>query len=177
MKEIELRRHAAREKGVDALSAEGRVQAENLGRAHPVAFSAAFVSPAKRTAETVAWILRGSHQRLPDHAVIEGLATGEEARWRKAAKAVHTSRLDAVQSKDPELVAAESQRLAGVVSGLFGDVPEGTTALAVGHSPLIEAAVFGLTGAIVEPLRECEGINLTLDDAGQYRIEELRLAR
>jgi hypothetical protein len=62
-----------------------------------------------------------------------------------------------------------------VVRELFERVPPGGRALAVGHSPLIEAAVYGLMQMIVEPLGTCEGVLLTLDDAGKLRLEELRL--
>jgi hypothetical protein len=46
----------------------------------------------------------------------------------------------------------------------------------VGHTPLIEAAVFGLTGAVIEPLSECEGILMEEEDgrirlAAEYRRE------
>ncbi len=43
-------------------------------------------------------------------------------------------------------------------------------------TPLIEAAVYGLTGVIVEPLDECEGVSVILEDEGRYRIRELRLS-
>jgi broad specificity phosphatase PhoE len=173
-REIELRRHAAREKDADALSEEGRAHAERIGRSLPTDYVAIFVSPARRAAETAAWFLRGSRQQLPDHAVIPGLGSEQEDQWRAAAKEAGSSRLDAIQTQAPELVAMESRRLGAVVAELIDRIPEGGRGLAVGHSPLIEAAVFGLTGAIVEPLGECEGVGLSRDDQGAYRIRELR---
>src|SRR4029450_14163225 len=65
MKSIELRRHADRAKDADALSREGRVQAEDVGRTLPSDYAFIYVSAAKRTAETVAWFLRASTQALP----------------------------------------------------------------------------------------------------------------
>lgn len=175
MKELELRRHAEREKDADALTARGRARAEDAGRTLPTDYAAVFVSPAKRAAETVAWFLRGSGQHLPEHGVVEGLASDAEDEWRAAAKAAESSRIDAVARNDADLVARESARLSQVVESLFDRIPQGGRALAVGHSPLIEAAVYGLMGLIVEPLAECEGVHLTRDDQGEYRIRELRL--
>jgi phosphohistidine phosphatase SixA len=173
MKTVELRRHAAREKGADALSAEGRAQAERVGRGLP-AYDAVFVSPARRAAETVEAFARGAGRPFPSPTVVPGLASEAEDRWRAAARAAGSSRVDALRAVDPGLVEAEGGRLAGVLAGLVERVPEGGRALAVGHSPLIEAGVLGLTGRVVEPLGECEGVALTLE-GGQWRVEELRL--
>jgi broad specificity phosphatase PhoE len=176
MKEIELRRHAIRAKEVDALSPEGRVQAESVGRTLRSDFTFVFVSPAQRAAETAAWFLRATRQALPPHAVVPGLTTEVESRWREAASTARSSRIDAVRLADPELVEAESKRLAGVVQEMFARVPDGGRALAVGHTPLIEAAAFGLTGMVIDPLRECEGVRMVRRDGG-YDVEELRLDR
>jgi broad specificity phosphatase PhoE len=176
MKSIELRRHAERAKDADALSPEGRVQAEDVGRTLGNDYTFVFVSPAKRAAETVAWFLRASRQPLPPHSVVPGLASNEEDRWRAASKAAGSSRLDAVMGSDPQLVAEESGRLARETHALFGRLPDGGKALAVGHSPLIEAAVYGLLNLVMEPIGTCEGVLLTLDDAGELRLEELRVS-
>jgi broad specificity phosphatase PhoE len=176
MRSIELRRHAERARDADSLSPEGRVQAEDVGRTLSRRYSRIFVSPAGRAAETVAWFLRASGQALPSHEVVPGLLSDLEDRWRAASSAARSGRLDVMMSRDPSLVAGESERLAEVVRGLFERVPEGTVALAVGHTPLIEASVYGLTTVVIEPLRTCEGVLLTLDEAGDFRMEELRLA-
>jgi len=174
MRELELRRHAIRQKGEDALSPEGRVQAESVGRTLPADYAFVFISPAKRAAETVAWFLRASRQPLPPHAVVPELQSEAEDRWRQAASAAQSSRIDAIMTVDAGLVATESWRLARTVAEMMRRVPNGGRALAVGHSPLIEAAVYGLLGQIIEPLRECEGVLLAMDEAGSYRVEELR---
>ncbi|HEX8100029.1 MAG TPA: histidine phosphatase family protein [Actinomycetota bacterium] len=175
MKTIELRRHAARAKDIDTLSPEGRVQAEDVGRSLSADYDVVFISPAKRAAETVAWLLRGQGRRLPPHAVIPGLRSEFEDRWRSAVTGAGSSRLDVVRRVDPRLVTEESARLGEVVRGLFDHVPDGGRALAVGHSPLIEAAVHGLLGVVIDPLGECEGVALIMDENGEYRVEELRL--
>jgi broad specificity phosphatase PhoE len=177
VKELELRRHAQREKDVDALSPEGRARAEHVGRTLPGSYAMIFVSPARRAAETVAWFLRGSGHALPPHAIVPGLTSEREGEWRRAGKAAGSSRLDAMMERDLSLVSEESARLAAVINELFDRIPPGGSALAVGHSPLIEAAVYGLTHLIIEPLAETEGVHLTLDDAGELRLEERRLPR
>jgi broad specificity phosphatase PhoE len=171
---IEFRRHAEREKDADALTPAGRSHAEDVGRTMMPAYAVVFVSPARRAAETLAWFLRGSGQRLPGHAVIPGLLSDQEDRWRGAGKAAGSSRLDAITAEDPDLVQRERERLKAVVEELFEQVPEDTTGLAVGHSPLIEAAVYGLTGVVIEPLSECQGVAITRSDQGEYRLKELR---
>jgi broad specificity phosphatase PhoE len=167
---LELRRHAPRNPDADALSEQGRALALHVGQDLPGGYVALFTSPARRAAETAAWFLRGLGQQLPqDHGVAEGLASPVEDRWRAAAKAAGGGRIDAVRERDPELVEEESARLADAVRALLAQIPEGGRGLAVGHSPLIEAAAFGLTGAVIEPLSECEGI-LVEEEEGRVRL-------
>jgi broad specificity phosphatase PhoE len=179
VKEIELRRHARRDPSVDALSPEGRVQAEDVGRTLRGDYAVVFVSPARRSAETMAWFLRATGQPLPDHATVRGLVSERDADWHVAADAAGTVRLDALMAQDPALVAEESSRLASVVESLLERTPDGRRSLAVGHTPLLEAAVYGLTGVVVEPLAECEGVLVIRADAdgpdAETRITEIRL--
>jgi phosphohistidine phosphatase SixA len=146
---LELRRHARRDPQTDRLAPEGRVQAEEIGRSLEGPFAFVFVSPAERAAETVAFFLRGLGQQLPPHAVVPGLAAHDN---------------------DGSPLA-----MAGVVSALLDTITDGERALAVGHTPLIERAVLGLTGRELEPLGECEGVRLTQDEDGHIEVEELRL--
>jgi phosphohistidine phosphatase SixA len=150
VRRLELRRHARRDPSADRLSAEGRAQAEDLGRGTEGSYDAVFVSPAARAAETAAWILRGAGLQLPDHSVIPGLA-GRDA-----------------SGGSPEGMAAG-------VRALLDQVPEGGRGLAISHTPFVERAAFGLTGREFEPVGECEGILVTLRDDGSIEVEELRL--
>jgi phosphohistidine phosphatase SixA len=149
VRHLELRRHAHRDPDADRLSAFGRAQAEDVGRAAIIGYDVVFVSPAHRAAETAAWILRGAGTHLPDHEVVPGLG-GQDA-----------------TGGSPEGMAAG-------VRALLGRVPDGGRGLAISHTPLVERAALGLTGDTVEPLRECEGILVSLDD-GAIAIEEIRL--
>lgn len=149
MRQLELRRHAVRDPRADRLSAEGRAQAEDLGRALGARFDAVFVSPAERAAETAAWILRGAGAQLPDHEVVPGLA-GRDA-----------------DGGSPGSMAAG-------VRALLARVPDGGRGLAVSHTPLVERAAEGLTGVLPSPFAECEGILVTLRDDGAVEVDELR---
>lgn len=150
MRQLELRRHAKRDPSSDHLSAQGRAQAEDVGRASAVAYDAVFVSPAERAAETAAWIIRGSGRQLPEHGVIPGLAGKDET------------------GGSPEGMAAG-------VRALLAAVPEGGVGLAVGHTPFVERAMSGLTGRQPSPFAECEGIRVTLYEDGRLDVEEIRL--
>ncbi len=148
MRTLEIRRHARREPDADRLSAQGRAQAREVGATLAGGYAVVFVSPAERAAETVAWFLRGLGEQLPSHGVVLGLA----------GKGTDGS---------PEALGA-------VVRGLLERVPEGGRGLAVGHTPLIETAVLGLTGRTIAPLAECEGVVLSADGS-DLAVEELRL--
>jgi broad specificity phosphatase PhoE len=175
MRALELRRHAPRDPDADRLSPDGQLAAEEVGRDLPGGYSAIYTSPAKRAAETVAWFLRGLGQQLPaQHGVVEGLASSVEDRWKAAVKAAGSGRIDEVSRQDAALVEEESARLAIAVRDILAAVPEDGRALAVGHSPLIEAAVYGLTDTVVEPLKECEGLLLEQDDGSVRVAEEYR---
>ena len=63
----------------------------------------------------------------------------------------------------------DSDRLA---AGLRRILDRGERALAVGHSPTNEAAVFGLTGEIVSPMSKGSGV-LVIAEGEQTRVEPL----
>jgi phosphohistidine phosphatase SixA len=150
VRQLELRRHARRDPDVDRLSPAGRAQAEDVGRTATTAYDVVFVSPSHRAAETAAWFLRGAGQQLPDHEVVPGLG-GRDAS------------------------GGSPVGMASGVRALLDRVPDGGRGLAISHTPLVEHAALGLTGDEIDPLRECEGILVTLKDDGSIDIEELRL--
>ena len=149
MRQLELRRHAKRDPNSDRLSPEGRAQAEDVGRASPVAYDAVFVSPAERAAETAAWIIRGSGRQLPEHGVIPGLAGKDES-------------------------GGSAEGMAAGVRALLATLPEGGIGLAVSHTPFVERAMTGLTGREPAPFAECEGIRVLLHEDGRLDVEEIR---
>ena len=72
-------------------------------------------------------------------------------------------------------LAGPAPQMAGALSALFEHIPDGGTALAVSHTPIIEEATETLTGVRVKSLKECEGVRIIRDGEGRYRVEELRL--
>jgi phosphohistidine phosphatase SixA len=150
MRQLELRRHARRDPDADRLSAAGRAQAEDVGRAARTPYDIVFVSPSQRAAETAAWMLRGAGRQLPDHEVVPGLG-GQDAS------------------------GGNPTGMATGVRALLDRIPEGGRGLAISHTPLVEHAALGLTGSEIDPLRECEGVLVTLGDDGSIDVEELRL--
>jgi broad specificity phosphatase PhoE len=162
LRRLELRRHA--DNDGDALTEKGRAVAERVGHRMEGPYDAVFSSPAKRAAETVAWLLRGLGQQLPQtHGVSDGLASPVEDRWRDAAKRSGTGRIDDIEREDTDLVETEKGRLADAMLQMLAAVQDGQTALAVGHSPFLEAGVYALTGRVIEPLGTCEGVVLAHD--------------
>ena len=149
MKQLELRRHARRDPASDALSSEGRADAQGLGAQATATYDRVFVSPAARAAETAAWFLRGSGQQLPDHAVVPGLA-GRDA------------------------TGGSPDGMAAGVHALLDQLPAGGRGLAISHTPFVERAAEGL-GVPVGPMREGEGILVTQHDDGRIDVDELRL--
>src|SRR4030095_16422704 len=131
LKTLEIRRHARRDPDADALSPEGRVQAEDVGRTLTAGYDVVFVSPAQRAADNAAWFLRATGQQLPEHAVVPGLG-GDGT------------------DNSPE-------QLGEVLHAVIAAIPEGGRGLAIGHTPLIEKAVRGLTSREIHPLAACEG--------------------
>jgi hypothetical protein len=68
----------------------------------------------------------------------------------------------------------EPAELAEVLRAMFGELADGSRALAVGHTPIIEKSVLGLTGLRISPLAECEGVRI-VEEGGEYVAEEVRL--
>jgi phosphohistidine phosphatase SixA len=108
-------------------------------------------------------------------AIVAELAFEDEERWHAAAKAAGSSKIDALRRRDRNLVEAEGSRVADTIQGIFDRIPDGSRAFVVGHSPLIEAAVYHLFGRVIKPLAESEGVKLTRDDQGRIDIQEVRL--
>jgi hypothetical protein len=101
-----------------------------------------------------------------------GLRSEVEDRWRGAYQTAGSGELSALRDADPELVREDSERLAGGLRRIIDRLPDRGRALAVGHSPTNEAAVFGLTGELVAPISKGGGV-LVVADADSARVEPL----
>ena len=172
MRYVELRRHTDNEG--DRLTPQGAAEAEVIGRdrLHPP--YAAFVSTGAARATQMLEILR--HAAGQDDTPITpapGLRSSVEDRWRDASRAAGKGAdLVAIQAVDPDLVERESVLLGLALRQVMEQLPDGSRALVVGHSPTNEAAVLGLAGRVVPPLGKGQGV-LLIEEGGDYLAEPL----
>jgi hypothetical protein len=97
---------------------------------------------------------------------VPGLRSSVEDRWRDASRAAGKGAdLVAIRAVDPDLAERESVLLGSALRQVMEQLPEGSRALVVGHSPTHEAAVLGLAGRIVPPLGTGKGV-LLIEDGG-----------
>ena len=175
LRRLEIRRHAAKgtELSGDCLSREGIEQAYQLGRSLRVGYTHLYSSGAQRATQTLACILAGMGRTVMNGVVIRpGLGSPREDEWREAARAAGSSRLDELLAHNERLVREEAERLAGELRAILAELPEGSYALAIGHSPLSECGVYGLTGKILTPpLKECEGILMTEHPGNRWEVD------
>ncbi len=172
MRSVELFRHT--ENDGDTLTPDGIAAAEAIGRERLTPPYALFGSTGARRATEMAEILRRNAGQ-EDVPVIEfgGLRSSVEDRWRAAAKAAGKGAdVEAMRTRDPDLVEKESMLLGGALRGVFDALPDGGRALVVGHSPTNEAAVLGLTATAVGPLGKGEGV-LVVEDDGRFQVRQL----
>jgi hypothetical protein len=170
-KEIELRRHV--DADGDVLTPDGVTAALAIGAHLRGGYQLGVSTGAQRATQTLACFIAGLGERVPDGVVVElGLRSQVEDRWRAAYEKAGSGALEALREADPELVAADSERLGGALRRVLESLPDGGRALVVGHSPTNEAAILGLTGEIVEPLAKGAGVFVVAGEHG-YFVEPL----
>lgn len=170
-KRVELRRHT--DNDGDVLSADGVAAALELGARLRGGYDLLISSGAQRATQTAACLLAGLGQKVPRGVIVDDRFSSDlEDRWRAAFERAGAGDIDSFRSVDPELVDSEARVLAAALKDVFARLTDGAGALVVGHSPLQEVAVFGLTGEVVEPLGKGAGVLVT-EDAGAYSVEAL----
>jgi broad specificity phosphatase PhoE len=168
---VELRRHT--DNDGDALSDEGVRSAIEIGRRLPGGYELLVSTGAQRATQTLACFACMLSEPVPGGVVVEaGLRSEVEDRWRDAYQRAGSGDLEALRKADPELVEKDSAVLGAALRHVLERLPEGGKALAVGHSPTNEAAVFGLTGSIVEPIGKGAGV-LVVREGDRARVEPL----
>ena len=168
---VELRRHT--DNADDTLSPDGVRSALEIGATLHGGYEVLVSTGAQRATQTLGCFLSALGQKVPGGVEVEGgLRSGVEERWKAAFHAAGSGGLAALRSADPELVDQDSAILAAALRRVLDRLPDGARALVVGHSPTNEAAVFGLTGEIVEPMAKGDGVLLVSDDE-RLRVEPL----
>ncbi len=170
-KAVELRRHT--DNDGDALTPDGVRAALEIGARLHGDYELLVSSGMQRATQTLACFLAGLGQRVPEGVVVEhGLRTESEGRWREIYGQTGKPDLESFRAADPDFVEAEEARLGAALARVFAALPDGGRALAVGHSPTNEAAVFALTGETVGPLAKGAGV-LVVAEGAEHRVEML----
>jgi broad specificity phosphatase PhoE len=168
---VELRRHT--DNDGDVLTDEGVEAALRIGAGLTGGYRLGVSSGAQRATQTLACLLVALGQPVPGGVIVEpGLRSEREDDWREAYRRAGSGALEALRAADPELVAEDSAVLGAGLGRVLGRLGDGERALAVGHSPTNEAAVLGLTGAIVAPPGKGAGV-LVVADGDHFRVESL----
>jgi hypothetical protein len=170
-KYVEMRRHT--DADGDVLTPDGVRAALTIGAGLTGGYDVAVSTGAQRATQTLACFLAGLGEKVQRGLVVEpGLRSDVEDRWRAAYQRAGSGALEALRQADPDLVEEDSATLAAALRRVLGSLPDGGRALVVGHSPTNEAAVFGLTGEIVEPMGKGAGL-LVVEEDGAFRVERL----
>lgn len=170
VKEIELRRHTDNDS--DFLTPDGIAAALEIGRRLRGGYQLVASSGAQRATQTAACFIAGLGEEVPGGVVVEpGLRSAREDAWRAAYIKAGKGDLRSLKKANPRLVEHDSAVLAEGLRRLFDRLSEDQRALAVGHSPTSEAAVWGLTGEYADPLGKGEGVSVILDQ------DEIRFSR
>ena len=172
VKSIELRRHT--DSDGDLLSRKGVETAFDIGVSLRDPYEIMVSSGAQRATQTIACFLAALAETVPRGVVVDPRFRSEhEDRWKRAYQSGGGGDIASFLEADLDLVKKESALLGRALNDLFTDLNPGHRALVVGHSPMQEVAVYGLTGTIVEPLAKGGGIEVTQDDEGDYTVKEL----
>lgn len=163
MKTIELRRHT--DNDGDVLSPEGIAEAVRIGSTLTGPYDVVVSSGAQRATQTAACFLAGHGTRVAGGVVVdEGFRSTNEDRWREIYAQTKRADLASFLEADASFVQDEAEVFALALRRTAERTPEGGRALAVGHSPMLEAVVWAVCGRFVGPLSKGDGVVLTLSD-------------
>lgn len=168
-KTIELRRHTPNEG--DVLSAAGVKAALDIGRRMKARIQIAYSSGAQRATQAVGCMVAGHGKAVPGGVVVEtGLRSKREDRWGELVGQTGREDIEALRAADRRFVDTEATTLGKALRRILDGLADGQRALAVAHSPTNEAAVFGLTGEVVAPLKKGEGVIIEEDEHGALTV-------
>ena len=168
---VELRRHTENEG--DELTEDGINAALEIGSGLRGPYDLIVSSGAQRATQTAACFLAVITETVPGGVKVDtGFRSEVEDRWFATASNAAGKSIEDFRRVDSELVDSESERFAAALKRVFDSLADGGRALVVGHSPMHEAAIYGLTGEVVAPLGKGAGVLVVLD-SGAYRVESL----
>lgn len=171
-KSVELWRHTAADG--DVLTSEGARAAVDIGSRLDHGYDLLISSGAQRATQTLACFLAGGGLRVPTGVMVDvRFRSDVEDRWREAYERGGGGDIASCRKADPDLVEEESMLLADALRGVFNRLSNGGRALIVGHSPMQEAAIYGLTGQAVAPISKGGGAVVIEEGDGSYRVEEV----
>jgi broad specificity phosphatase PhoE len=170
-KSIELRRHT--ESDGDVLTAKGVLDAVRIGGKLHGPYDLVVSSGAQRATQTAACLLAGMAKPVAGGVVIdEGFRSEREARWREIyAGAKKKGDLEAFLLVDYPFVESEARRFVAALRRVEAHTTEGGRSLVVGHSPMLEATVWGGTGDTIKALAKGSGVTLVFED-GVFTLAE-----
>jgi broad specificity phosphatase PhoE len=168
MKTVELRRHTASDG--DRLTDEGIRAAVEIGGLLADRYDLLISSGAQRATQTLACFLAGCGWRFPAGVSVDPAFRSQvEDRWFAAARQSGGGGLESFLKVDRALVDEEAGRFGSALRRVFDALPDGGRALIVGHSPMHEVNIYGLTGVIVPPISKGAGV-LLVEDNGDIRV-------
>jgi broad specificity phosphatase PhoE len=168
----ELRRHT--DNDGDALTEDGIKAALRIGKTLGDTYDVVVSTGAQRATQAAACFLAVMTTPVERGVVVDDRWRSElEDRWKEAYQAGGGGDLESFRATDSALVEQESARFGRALADLFEGLPGGGRALVVGHSPMLEAAVLGLAGELVEPLSKGAGLVVEQRDDGGYAITRL----
>ncbi len=156
-KTIELRRHTSNDG--DVLTSDGIAEAVEIGSTLTGPYDLAVSSGAQRATQTAACFLAALGTRVSGGVVVdEGFRSENEDRWREIYAETKKGDLGSFLEADRSFVESEAQAFVEALRRVADRTPDGGSALVVGHSPMLEAAVWGATGTLIAPLGKGEGV-------------------
>lgn len=169
-KAIELRRHTANDG--DILTTEGVAAAVRIGATLTRRYALVVSSGAQRATQAAACFIAGMGIVVPGGVVVDdGFRSENEDRWREIYATTHDGDIEAFLRADDVFVEAEARRFGAALARVATHTPEGGASLVIGHSPMLEAAVWGATDRTIRALGKGEAVVL-VHDAGGFTLAE-----
>lgn len=170
-KQIELRRHT--DNDGDVLTDEGVQAALDVGEDLAGDYEVVVSTGAQRATQTAACFIAALGLPVDRGVIVDtGLRSDHEDRFREIYSETGSGELSAFLDADPDFVDSEAKTLGDALRRILDSLSEDGRALAVGHSPTNEVAVYGLTGQRIAPQSKGAGVLITERD-GSYELETL----